>query len=136
MTYKTKSSKLNLPIDGSKKNKIQKRKDKKMFTSKQQEQIAESVDNIIANSRRDFSSYITFQVTCSSVELFAKVNGVEYTRSINFSTRDGETYQYSITTAEGLSYDWGTSCDVYDVVNMIGFDQEIIDGFEADVLGL
>ena len=62
-----------------------------MFTSRQQEQIAESVDNIIANSRRDFSSYITFQVTCSSVELFAKVNGVEYTRSINFSTRDGET---------------------------------------------
>ena len=107
-----------------------------MFTSKQQSQIAESVDNIIANSRRDFSSYITFQVTCSSVELFAKVNGVEYTRSINFTTRDGETYQYSVTTAEGLSYDWGTSCDVYDVVNMIGFDQEIIDGFEADVLGL
>ncbi len=29
LTYKTKSSKLNLPIDGSKKNKIQKRKDKK-----------------------------------------------------------------------------------------------------------
>ena len=107
-----------------------------MFTSKQQNQIAESVDSIIANSRRDFAGNITFQVTCSSVELFAKVNGVEYTRSINFTTRDGETYRYSITTTEGLSYDWGTSCDVYDVINMIGFDQEIIDGFEADALGL
>jgi hypothetical protein len=26
--------------------------------------------------------------------------------------------------------------DLYEIVNMIGFDKEIIDGFEADVLGL
>jgi len=109
-----------------------------MFTSKQQSQIAESVDNIIANSRRDFSSYITFQVTCSSVELFAKVNGVEYTRSINFFTKNDESYRYGITTKDGLSYQMANTYpfDLYEIVNMIGFDKEIIDGFEADVLGL
>ena len=109
-----------------------------MFTSRQQEQIAESVDNIIANSRRDFAGNITFQVTCSSVELFAKVNGVEYTRSINFFTKNDESYRCGITTKDGLSYDMGNSYpfDLYDIVNMVGFDREIIDGFEADVLGL
>jgi hypothetical protein len=109
-----------------------------MFTSKQQSQIAESVDNIIANSRRDFSSHITFQVTCSSVELFAKVNGIEYTRSINFFTKNDESYRYGITTKDGLSYQMGNTYpfDLYEIVNMIGFDKEIIDGFEADVLGL
>lgn len=93
-----------------------------------------ALDEILANSGRKFASQIKFTVTTfGTIYLEATINDHTFERRIEWFMKSDDQIVYNVTTSTGKMYSWGEPCDLEGVLSLAGMDQEIVDGFEADI---
>ena len=123
LTYKTKSAKLILPYQP---------KPSFKFTAKEVKALTSGINSAIARSKNAFAKEIEFTVDSDSATFYA--HGHQMTISF-YAARNGE-YGYTVTSADGSSYDWGNTYSRSETTNGAGLDGEFIDGFSASIFGL
>jgi len=102
------------------------------FTSKEVKALTSGINSAIARSKNAFAKEIEFTVDSDSATFYA--HGHQMTISF-YAARNGE-YGYTVTSADGSSYDWGNTYSRSEITSGAGLDGEFIDGFSASIFGL
>jgi hypothetical protein len=101
------------------------------------ERMETALYEILASSGRKFADKISYTVTrFGTIYLEATINDQTFERRIEWFVKSEDQIVYNIYTSTGKMYSWGEPCDLEGVLSLAGMDQEIVDGFEADILGL
>lgn len=107
------------------------------LSSAQIERMETALNEILANSGRKFASQISYTVTTfGTIYLEVTINNHTFERRIEWFVKSEDQIVYNVYTSTGKMYSWGEPSNLENVLSLAGMDQEIVDGFEADILGL
>lgn len=98
------------------------------------ERMETALYEILASSGRKFADKISYTVTrFGTIYLEVTIEGQSFERRIEFFVKSEDQIVYNVYTSTGKMYSWGEPCDLEGVLSLAGMDQEIVDGFEAEI---